>query len=496
LVLLMFLVAGASAFVQVPGARQTRKPDAVFATNNNDDDDNNDNDNTDFLPGVSCSGEKIAVVGSTGYIGKAVVRESLRRGYPTTAVVRPGSNADAGLFTSINSNSINSNSINNSINNIFAPAYTNSSSGIATNRKEEERESALTIRRFDVTDREACLRSMRIESQEGEEGSTSTTSSTSTSSSTSSSLLLFEPGSVDVVVCCLASRNGTPREAFAIDYQASLNVAQAAREAGARRFILLSAYCVKSAELQEPHALQFQYAKKKLEVALAKMAEESSSSSNDNNNNNAFSYVSIRPTAFFKSVSGQLETVQAGGPFILFDLGAGKTAACNPISEADLASALIDQVVDDTHANTHWNLGGPDSPGLDKLDQMKMMTKVLDLEKQPSLIYVPIGVLHFFVNSFQWLADVFRSDKLNDAAELARIVRYYAIEDMLTRSPGEKYGTMTTRQHYEYIAKNGQEYDPYTSAYGILKDRERILDESAKIVPSVEAEEKVAMEVL
>eukprot|EP00536_Pseudo-nitzschia_multiseries_P005749 jgi/Psemu1/191265/e_gw1.112.95.1 len=401
----------------------------------------------DFLPGVSCSGEKIAVVGATGYIGKAVVRESLRRGYATTAVVRPGSNADA--------------SIN------------------------EDRESSLSIRRFDVSDREACLRCRASDDEARDKDEPP--------------LLLFEQGSVDVVVCCLASRNGTPREAFAVDYQASLNVAEAARAAGARRFILLSAYCVKSAELREPHALQFQYAKKKLEVALAEMAAES---------NNAFDYVSIRPTAFFKSVSGQLETVQAGGPFILFDLGAGKTAACNPISEADLASALIDQVVENTHVNTHWNLGGPDSPGLDKMDQMNMMTRVLDLERQPNLIYVPIGVLHFFRNTFQWLADVFRSDKLNDAAELARIVRYYAIEDMLTTSPDEKYGTTTTRQHYEYIAKNGQEYDPYTSAYGILKDRERILDESAKVsaaaasaasavvVAAAEVEEKVAMEVV
>jgi len=52
---------------------------------------------------------------------------------------------------------------------------------------------------------------------------------------------------------------------------------------------------------------------------------------------------------------------------------------------------------------------------------------------------------------------------------------------MLTTLPEEKYGQMTTRQHYEYIAKHGQDYDPYTSAYGILKDRKRILDESAAI---------------
>ena len=41
-----------------------------------------------FIPGETCTGEKVVVVGATGYIGKAVVRESVARGYPTVAVVR------------------------------------------------------------------------------------------------------------------------------------------------------------------------------------------------------------------------------------------------------------------------------------------------------------------------------------------------------------------------------------------------------------------------
>ena len=43
--------------------------------------------------GESCTGERVCIVGATGYIGKAVVRESVRRGYPTTAVVRDASKA-------------------------------------------------------------------------------------------------------------------------------------------------------------------------------------------------------------------------------------------------------------------------------------------------------------------------------------------------------------------------------------------------------------------
>ena len=60
-------------------------------------------------------------------------------------------------------------------------------------------------------------------------------------------------------------------------------------------------------------------------------------------------------------------------------------------------------------------------------------------------------------------ADTFKSEKLEDAAEFGRIGRYYAIEDMLTTEPSEKYGRTTLRQHYERIAVEGQEYDPYTS---------------------------------
>lgn len=41
-----------------------------------------------FVPGEGCTGERVVVVGATGYIGKAVVREAVARGYATTAVVR------------------------------------------------------------------------------------------------------------------------------------------------------------------------------------------------------------------------------------------------------------------------------------------------------------------------------------------------------------------------------------------------------------------------
>ena len=69
-----------------------------------------------------------------------------------------------------------------------------------------------------------------------------------------------------------------------------------------------------------------------------------------------------RPTAFFKSLSGQVEVVQGGAPFVYFDLGGGRSATCNPISEADLAVALIDTISDKSRENSIWNIGGQDDP--------------------------------------------------------------------------------------------------------------------------------------
>ena len=70
------------------------------------------------------------------------------------------------------------------------------------------------------------------------------------------------------------------------------------------------------------------------------------------------------------------------------------------------------------------------------------------------IFFYNLGSLAFFGQWFKGAAD---------AAELARIGKYYAVEDMLTEQPEQKYGKVTLRQHYERIAVEGQEYDPYTT---------------------------------
>ena len=99
----------------------------------------------------------------------------------------------------------------------------------------------------------------------------------------------------DALVSCLASRTGAPRDAWAIDHQAHVHALAAARQAGVPQMVLLSAICV-----QKP-LLAFQHAKLAFEKALI---------------DSGLTYSIVRPTAFFKSLSGQVERVQRGKPFL------------------------------------------------------------------------------------------------------------------------------------------------------------------------------------
>lgn len=340
-----------------------------------------------FVPGETCTGERVVIVGASGYIGKAVVAESVRRGYSTTAVVRDTSQtADVVQFKGVN-----------------------------------------------VVQADVCQ----------------------PATLTSAGGPLAE-GAVDVVISCLASRSGSKKDSFAIDYQATLNCLEAARAAGARHFVMLSAFCVKSAEQNDPYALQFQYAKKDMEAALRAQSD--------------VSYTIVRPTAFFKSVSGQVEVVNGGGPFVYFDLGEGRCATCNPISEPDLAAALVDTIADPSKENALWNIGGVDD-GMSMKQQGELIAEVLGKEES-KLLGVPIGIFDVIVNGLQWAADTFKSEKFEDAAEFGRIGRYYAVVDMLTTDPADRYGTTTLGEHYERVAREGQEYDPYTSVFGSKKKTE------------------------
>lgn len=117
---------------------------------------------------------------------------------------------------------------------------------------------------------------------------------------------VFSNGGADVVISCLASRSGVREDAYRVDYEATLNTLEAAKAAGVKHFILLSAYCVRKP------LLQFQHAKLKFEKALVDAG---------NDDAQPIRYTIVRPTAFFKSVSGQLELLQQGWPFVMFGDG-------------------------------------------------------------------------------------------------------------------------------------------------------------------------------
>jgi divinyl chlorophyllide a 8-vinyl-reductase len=80
--------------------------------------------------------------------------------------------------------------------------------------------------------------------------------------------------------------------------------------------------------------------------------------------------------------------------------------------------------------------------------------------KEPKFVYAPTAIFDPIIQTIQFLATVFKSEALEDAAETGRIGKYYAVEDMLTTDASEKYGTIKMQDHYNRIATKGQ--DPFT----------------------------------
>ncbi|KAG9129662.1 hypothetical protein Leryth_017737 [Lithospermum erythrorhizon] len=246
---------------------------------------------------------------------------------------------------------------------------------------------------------------------------------------------------IDVVVSCLASRNGGVKDSWLIDYEATKNSLLAGKKFGAAHFVLLSAICV-----QKP-LLEFQRAKLKFEAELIEEAEKDS----------GFTYSIVRPTAFFKSLGGQVELVKDGKPYVMF--GDGKLCACKPISEQDLASFISDCVLSEDTINQVLPIGGP-GQALTPLEQGEILFKLLG--KEPKFLKVPIEIMDFAIGVLDFLVKIFPS--LEDAAEFGKIGRYYAAESMLILDPetGEyssektpSYGTDTLEEFFQKVIREG-----------------------------------------
>jgi divinyl chlorophyllide a 8-vinyl-reductase len=211
----------------------------------------------------------------------------------------------------------------------------------------------------------------------------------------------------DALVSCLASRTGAPRDAWAIDHRAHVQALEAARAAGVGQVVQLSAICV-----QKP-VLAFQHAKLAFERALI---------------GSGVDWSIVRPTAFFKSLSGQVARVQRGKPFLVF--GDGTLTACKPIADDDLADYLADCLDDPTRRNRVLPIGGP-GPAITPRDQAEHLFALLG--RAPRLRRVPLTMLDAVVGVLGTVGRVLPAAA--DKAELARIGRYYATESMLVLDP-------------------------------------------------------------
>ena len=279
------------------------------------------------------------MVGATGTIGRATVRALLRRGHEVVCFVRPRAGVGSAL----------------------APEDT------------RRLLAGATVRFGDVRDRVSLAR----------DG--------------------FQGERFDVLVSCMASRTGAPRDAWAIDHEAHVHALEAAREAGVFQVVLLSAICV-----QKP-LLAFQHAKLAFEALLAA---------------SGLTYSIVRPTAYFKSLSGQVERIKRGKPFLVF--GDGTLTACKPISDDDLAAYLAGCVDDESRWNRVLPIGGP-GDAVTPRQQGEHLFALLG--RPPRFRRVPVAMLDAIIGILGILGHI--APPLADKAELARIGRYYATESML-----------------------------------------------------------------
>jgi divinyl chlorophyllide a 8-vinyl-reductase len=233
----------------------------------------------------------------------------------------------------------------------------------------------------------------------------------------------------DVVISCIASRSGAPKDAEAVDYRANSALLKAAQVLGAGQFILLSAICV-----QRP-LLAFQHAKLAFEAELMASGVD---------------YTIVQPTAFFKSLSGQVNRVKAGKPFLIF--GNGELTRCKPISDDDLARFIAACIDNPGAMGRILPIGGP-GPAISLREQGEMLFAAAGKPARftsisPRMFTFAERLLGLGAGVSGWFAE---------KAEYARIARYYATESMLVLDPatGEysadltpEYGSETLRDHY------------------------------------------------
>ena len=163
----------------------------------------------------------------------------------------------------------------------------------------------------------------------------------------------------------------------------------------------------------------------------------------------------MRPTAYFKSLSGQVERVKRGKPFLVF--GDGRLTACKPISDDDLGDYLAACLSDPALQQRVLPIGGP-GPAITPREQGDALFSLLG--RAPRFKQVPVALLDGIVGVRGTLGHVL--PPLAAKAELARIGRYYATESMLVWDAAAQrysaqatpsFGSQTLFEHYAQLLR-------------------------------------------
>ncbi len=230
------------------------------------------------------------------------------------------------------------------------------------------------------------------------------------------------------VISCLASRKGGVLDSWNVDYSLNKFFLDLCKKEGIQRFILLSAICV-----QKP-TLEFQKAKLAFESLLQKSNLE---------------FEIIRPTAFFKSLSGQIDRIKKGKSFLVF--GNGELTTCKPISARDLSNFISKFVLSKRTRNKIHIIGGP-GPPISPKRQAELLFKLSKKEKKITYISPKLFIVIVYV--LMPLSVI--SKKIRDFSEFLKIAYYYATESMLFWD--EKNGSYSSNKTPEYGNDSLEEY--------------------------------------
>jgi len=241
----------------------------------------------------------------------------------------------------------------------------------------------------------------------------------------------------DVLVSCLASRTGALADAWAIDHDAHVCALEAAKQAGVTHMVLLSAICV-----QKP-LLAFQRAKLAFEEKLAA---------------SGLTWSIVRPTAFFKSLSGQIERVRQGKPFLVF--GDGTLTACKPVSDDDLGDFIAGCIGDTSRHDRIL----PQLEATQAITPRQQEVLFCLVEGKPTKkICTELGISEGTAKVH--ISAIFRALRVRNRTQATLVALYYATESMLVLDPvtgrydpaaTPSTGRETLFDFYERIVKQGE----------------------------------------